>query len=146
MNIIFFFSNSVGIQIVFFACHWLAMSNSCYNPFIYALLSVSIFSSHVLLIRCNNQFWNYESGFLQKFWSTRTSFTSPACKYVVVFLPSKTIRLLKKFVVLELVVRSDEQDNYQIWSFHHLLMFILFSILGKLQQRVETTHIRNNML
>ena len=45
LNLISFYSNSVGIQIVFFACHWLAMSNSCYNPFIYALLSVSMFSS-----------------------------------------------------------------------------------------------------
>lgn len=25
------------INIVYFACDWLAMSNSCYNPFIYAL-------------------------------------------------------------------------------------------------------------
>ncbi len=28
------------INIVFFATHWLAMSNSCYNPFIYAIYSV----------------------------------------------------------------------------------------------------------
>ena len=29
------------INLVFFASHWLAMSNSCYNPFIYAIYSVS---------------------------------------------------------------------------------------------------------
>ena len=29
------------INIVFFICHWLAMSNSCYNPIIYGVFSVS---------------------------------------------------------------------------------------------------------
>ena len=41
-----FFSNSLHysfqhVKLVFFACHWFAMSNSCYNPFIYAILGVS---------------------------------------------------------------------------------------------------------
>ena len=30
------------INIIWFCMHWLAMSNSCYNPFIYLLLNVSI--------------------------------------------------------------------------------------------------------
>lgn len=30
------------INIVWFCSNWLAMSNSCYNPFIYGLLNVSI--------------------------------------------------------------------------------------------------------
>ena len=30
------------INIMFFVFHWLAMSNSCYNPFIYGIYSVSI--------------------------------------------------------------------------------------------------------
>lgn len=29
------------INIIWFCFHWLAMSNSCYNPFIYAIYSVS---------------------------------------------------------------------------------------------------------
>lgn len=29
------------INIVFFVCDWLAMSNSCYNPFIYGIYNVS---------------------------------------------------------------------------------------------------------
>ena len=29
------------INVVFFVSHWIAMSNSCYNPFIYAIFSVS---------------------------------------------------------------------------------------------------------
>ena len=29
------------INIIFFCCHWLAMSNSCYNPIIYGTCSVS---------------------------------------------------------------------------------------------------------
>ena len=31
------------INIIWFCMHWLAMSNSCYNPFIYLLLNVSLF-------------------------------------------------------------------------------------------------------
>jgi len=27
------------INVIFFCCHWLAMSNSCYNPFIYGIFS-----------------------------------------------------------------------------------------------------------
>jgi leucokinin receptor len=30
------------IQIIFLCCDWLAMSNSCYNPFIYGIYNVSI--------------------------------------------------------------------------------------------------------
>ena len=40
-NINFFFSYRY-INVIFFCCHWLAMSNSCYNPFIYGIFSVSI--------------------------------------------------------------------------------------------------------
>ena len=29
------------VNIMFFIFHWLAMSNSCYNPFIYGIYSVS---------------------------------------------------------------------------------------------------------
>ena len=38
-----FFSRMTYIREIFFFCHWFAMSNSCYNPFIYALQSVSLF-------------------------------------------------------------------------------------------------------
>lgn len=31
------------INIVWFCCDWLAMSNSCYNPFIYGIYNVNIF-------------------------------------------------------------------------------------------------------
>ena len=37
----FFFFSYRYINIIFFCCHWLAMSNSCYNPFIYGIFSVS---------------------------------------------------------------------------------------------------------
>ena len=30
-----------NIHIIWFCCNWLAMSNSCYNPFVYGLLNVS---------------------------------------------------------------------------------------------------------
>lgn len=30
------------INIIWFVCDWLAMSNSCYNPFIYGIYNVSI--------------------------------------------------------------------------------------------------------
>ncbi|KAM7305815.1 putative neuropeptide FF receptor [Ixodes scapularis] len=33
------------INVIWFCSHWLAMSNSCYNPFIYAIYSVSPFCS-----------------------------------------------------------------------------------------------------
>ena len=32
------------INIIWFCCHWLAMSNSSYNPFIYLLCNVSLLS------------------------------------------------------------------------------------------------------
>ena len=32
------------INIIWFCMHWLAMSNSCYNPFIYLLCNVSLLS------------------------------------------------------------------------------------------------------
>ncbi|KAH7982546.1 hypothetical protein HPB52_005586 [Rhipicephalus sanguineus] len=46
------------INVIWFCCHWLAMSNSCYNPFIYAIYSgslafadafVLLLDSHLLL-------------------------------------------------------------------------------------------------
>jgi len=33
------------ISIVWFCCDWLAMSNSCYNPFIYGIYNVSVGSN-----------------------------------------------------------------------------------------------------
>lgn len=38
------------ISIVWFCCDWLAMSNSCYNPFIYGIYNVSIVW-HICLFR-----------------------------------------------------------------------------------------------
>lgn len=32
------------INIIWFCCDWLAMSNSCYNPFIYGIYNVSIYN------------------------------------------------------------------------------------------------------
>ena len=37
------------INIIWFCSNWLAMSNSCYNPFIYGLLNVSIYRSYRIL-------------------------------------------------------------------------------------------------
>lgn len=37
------------INVIFFCCHWLAMSNSSVNPFIYAIYTV-IFAFAFLLI------------------------------------------------------------------------------------------------
>ena len=36
-----FFSRYEYINVVYICSHWLAMSNSCYNPFIYGIYSVS---------------------------------------------------------------------------------------------------------
>ncbi|GFY46699.1 hypothetical protein TNIN_197731 [Trichonephila inaurata madagascariensis] len=33
------------INVIWFSCHWLAMSNSCYNPFIYAIYNIVKFRS-----------------------------------------------------------------------------------------------------
>lgn len=38
--VLFFFSYE-NIHIIWFCSNWLAMSNSCYNPFVYGLLNVS---------------------------------------------------------------------------------------------------------
>ena len=41
------------INIIWFCMHWLAMSNSCYNPFIYLLLNVSLFiRSRLSIVKC----------------------------------------------------------------------------------------------
>ena len=40
LNIYFYFSRHDYVHFFFFAGHWLAMSNSCINPFIYAIFSV----------------------------------------------------------------------------------------------------------
>ncbi len=37
------------INLIWFSCHWLAMSNSCYNPFIYAIYSVSYSNNYYSL-------------------------------------------------------------------------------------------------
>jgi hypothetical protein len=42
IKFIFFFRFPIKKSLFFF-CHWLAMSNGLYNPFIYALFSVSLF-------------------------------------------------------------------------------------------------------
>ena len=41
LNFTYFCSRYKYINIIFFCCHWLAMSNSCYNPIIYGICSVS---------------------------------------------------------------------------------------------------------
>jgi len=43
------------INIIFFCCHWLAMSNSCYNPFIYGVYSEKFrkeFADRLPCLRC----------------------------------------------------------------------------------------------
>ena len=56
------------IKHLFFICHWFAMSNGCWNPFIYALFSVSIyyyfFEKKISLFYFNLQFLSTEK--LQK--------------------------------------------------------------------------------
>lgn len=47
------------INIIFFCCHWLAMSNSCLNPIIYGVYNVNIalqFSTLFLSRLLNCQF------------------------------------------------------------------------------------------
>lgn len=39
------------ISIVWFCCDWLAMSNSCYNPFIYGIYNVSMIRLSLTLSR-----------------------------------------------------------------------------------------------
>ena len=41
------------INVIFFCSHWLAMSNSCYNPIIYGIFSVSRFFTLSLKITIN---------------------------------------------------------------------------------------------
>ncbi|RWS19123.1 uncharacterized protein B4U80_02439, partial [Leptotrombidium deliense] len=36
------------INIIWFCCHWLAMSNSCYNPVIYYMYSIKIIDTQHL--------------------------------------------------------------------------------------------------
>ncbi|XP_065295236.1 neuromedin-K receptor-like isoform X1 [Dermacentor albipictus] len=40
------------INVIWFCCHWLAMSNSCYNPFIYAIYSEKFNAEFQARIRC----------------------------------------------------------------------------------------------
>ncbi|TRY69243.1 hypothetical protein TCAL_14267 [Tigriopus californicus] len=40
------------INIIFFVCHWLAMSNSCYNPFIYGVYSEKFRREFSLRLPC----------------------------------------------------------------------------------------------
>ena len=42
MRLFLIFCRYEYINVVFFVSHWIAMSNSCYNPFIYAIFSVSL--------------------------------------------------------------------------------------------------------
>lgn len=48
-----------NIHIIWFCCNWLAMSNSCYNPFVYGLLNVSIQRVIVYLILTG--WWNRQT-------------------------------------------------------------------------------------
>lgn len=41
------------INIIWFCSDWLAMSNSCYNPFIYGIYNVSNSSNKFNVISCN---------------------------------------------------------------------------------------------
>ncbi|XP_042891201.1 substance-K receptor-like [Penaeus japonicus] len=43
------------INIIWFCCHWLAMSNSCCNPFIYAIYNASHWCICILFLLCLNQ-------------------------------------------------------------------------------------------
>ncbi|XP_064459129.1 RYamide receptor-like [Ornithodoros turicata] len=40
------------INVIWFSCHWLAMSNSCYNPFIYAIYSEKFSAEFKSRVRC----------------------------------------------------------------------------------------------
>jgi hypothetical protein len=40
------------IKPLFFVCHWIAMSNGCYNPFIYAIFSQNFKEEFRKLNRC----------------------------------------------------------------------------------------------
>ncbi|XP_071745532.1 RYamide receptor isoform X2 [Lepeophtheirus salmonis] len=47
------------INIVFFICHWLAMSNSCYNPFIYGIYSEKFKREFQESTRCRRRHSNF---------------------------------------------------------------------------------------
>ncbi|XP_064457078.1 neuromedin-K receptor-like [Ornithodoros turicata] len=40
------------INVIWFSCHWLAMSNSCYNPFIYAIYSENFSAAFQARMTC----------------------------------------------------------------------------------------------
>ena len=58
LNFTCFCSRYKYINIIFFCCHWLAMSNSCYNPIIYGICSVSK-TLLLLAIQLNLSRYNY---------------------------------------------------------------------------------------
>ena len=53
------------INLIWFSCHFLAMSNSCYNPFIYAIYSVSQTQLHLSwLLRKQTNCWSQSPNLL----------------------------------------------------------------------------------
>ena len=65
------------INIFWFCMHWLAMSNSCYNPFIYLLLNVSIINHHENILIKLNYTYHYST----KTISFPISYSPTQCKY-----------------------------------------------------------------
>ena len=62
LNFTYFCSRYKYINIIFFCCHWLAMSNSCYNPIIYGICSVSkTLSLLAIYLNLSHNKYNYSS-------------------------------------------------------------------------------------
>ncbi|CAN7986338.1 unnamed protein product [Ixodes hexagonus] len=51
------------INIIWFVMHWLAMSNSCYNPFIYAIYNERFKREFALRCQCGGQRYKQTSRF-----------------------------------------------------------------------------------
>lgn len=45
-------SQWIGMPYLWFACHWLAMSHSCYNPFIYCWMNARFRAGFCSVIGC----------------------------------------------------------------------------------------------